>query len=283
MRPARVMSTRIRSLTRQVTSAWDHPANRDHRLAALSRLAAFHLRGRVLRRPTRVPIGQHSQMWADLAVVSTIHAVIANPPDWATMQAWKLLLRPGDLFVDIGASAGSYSLWAADLGAKVVAVEPNPSARALLRENEQLNGYRFEIIDAALGQECGTTRFTDQLGTSNHVTRSDQGMQVTLRTLDDLIGDRRVAGVKVDVEGAERLVLEGAETALREHRIAVLQLEWNRASVSLLGEDRGPAAKRLLDHGYTFFVPDDRGRLMPTDFEAFRPDIFAVAPDVTPG
>lgn len=275
-----VLTGRVNTVLHQGQAAWNHPANRGHRTAALFRLAAFHCRGRLLHRRSCVPIGEHSRMWADLAVVSTIHAVVANPPDWETMQAWRNLLKPGDLFVDVGASAGSYSLWAADRGARVIAIEPNATARALLDANATLNDYRFEILDAALGAECTTAGFTSQLGTSNHLTSIDEGVPVSLRTLDDVIGDQFVAGVKIDVEGAERLVLEGAQIALGEARIAVLQLEWNRSSMSLLGEDRSPAAKLLLDHGYRFFRPDGKGRLMPAAFDTFCPDIFAAAPDL---
>src|SRR5580704_16999298 len=111
------LAARATTVLHQGQAAWSHPANRDHRSAALYRLAAFHIRGRLLHRRSCVPIGEHSRMWADLAVVSTIHAVVANPPDWETMQVWGNLLKAGDLFVEVGASAGSYSLWAADRGA----------------------------------------------------------------------------------------------------------------------------------------------------------------------
>ncbi|MGA2837171.1 MAG: FkbM family methyltransferase [Acidimicrobiales bacterium] len=275
----RVTTGRLRTVVRQCGAAWHHPANRGHRLAALARLAKFQVQGRVAHRRTSVPIGDHSRMWADLKVVSTIHAVVGNPPDWAPMQAWKQLLRPGDLFVDVGASAGSYSLWAADHGARVISVEPNPIARGLLTDNIALNGYPIEVVPAALGREAGTAWFTDGLGTSNHLAEEHQGTEVELRTLDGVVGDRHVRGLKIDVEGAERLVLEGGHRALAEGRIDAVQLEWNDASVSLLGEDRGPVTQLLADHGYRFFRPDDRGRLVPAAPDGYGPDIFAVAPD----
>ena len=40
------------------------------------------------------------------------------------MLVWQQALRPGDLFVDVGANIGSYAIWAADLGADVIALEP---------------------------------------------------------------------------------------------------------------------------------------------------------------
>ena len=58
------------------------------------------------------------------------------------MIAWRRVLRPGDLFLDVGANVGSYTIWAGELGADVIALEPAPDTYALLLENIDLNGYR---------------------------------------------------------------------------------------------------------------------------------------------
>jgi hypothetical protein len=97
--------------------------------------------------------------------------------------------------------------------------------------------------------------------------------------LDNLLGDRCAAGVKIDVEGAERLVLEGASRALAERRIGVLQLEWNAMSQRVLGESRASVADLLARHGYRLARPDHHGLLQPTQaVPVSTRDIFAVAP-----
>jgi hypothetical protein len=100
-----------------------------------------------------------------------------------------------------------------------------------------------------------------------------------VRTLDDVIGDRPVRGVKIDVEGAERLVLDGARETLASGAVTVFQLEWNRLSERLLGEDRVPVVTLLESYGYGFFRPDADGRLRPVDARPFGPDVFAVRGD----
>ena len=65
---------------------------------------------------------------------------VGNLPDWTCMQARKRLFGPSTLFVDVGANVGTYSLWAAELGATVISVEPNGEARSQLLENAALNG-----------------------------------------------------------------------------------------------------------------------------------------------
>ena len=69
--------------------------------------------------------------------------------------------------------------------------------------------------------------------------------------------------MKIDVEGAERLVLEGASRALADLRIDLLQIEWNHCSLDLLGEDRKPVAELLRKCGYELCRPDASGALVP--------------------
>ena len=107
---------------------------------------------------------------------------------------------------------------------------------------------------------------------------SATGQEVDVRTHDDLLGARAAAGVKIDVEGVERLVLDGATQVLADHRIGVLQLEWNEMSQLVLSEDRAPVAEILHSCGYSFYRPDSEGVLHPADVTDYGPDVFAVSP-----
>ena len=274
----RTILGRLHNFGNQLSTAWEHPGNAGHRAKAISRVSLFHAKAQLFHQRTCVPIGSHSRMWADRHFAGTVELVLGNPPDWRYMQVWKSFLHPGTLFVDVGANVGLYSLWAADLGSAVISVEPEPEARRALEENATLNGYEFEVIPAALSKEAGVMRFTHGLGPMNHLMPEDSpgGVAIEVRTLDDLLGDRTAHGVKVDVEGAERFVLEGAPRAIEQRRLPVIQLEWNRASMRIFGEDRRVVAELLASSGYEFYRPDDRGRLQPTDVETLGSDVFAV-------
>ncbi|SCG60868.1 FkbM family methyltransferase [Micromonospora halophytica] len=256
---------------------WRHPANRERRLHAVGRAVRFQVRGR-LGLPTVTPIGTGARLWAEIHQSGASKVVYANPPDWAEMRVWRSILRPDSLFIDVGSNIGAYALWAAESGAEVIAVEPDADAAARLRRNIALNGFPIEVLNCALAAEPGTMSLTVGRDCTNHLVMngSEQGRAVTTRTLDDIIGDRYVTGVKIDVEGAERLVLDGAERALAERRIRVLQLEWNEQSRSTLGEDREPVAATLRRHGYHLTRPDADGRLVPTDPSGYGEDLFAV-------
>ena len=101
---------------------------------------------------------------------------------------------------------------------------------------------------------------------------------VAVDTFDRLIGERVVAGVKIDVEGAERQVLVGASHALAEGRIGLLQIEWNHTARENFGESREPVAELLATHGYALFRPGPGGALRPSSEEEGT-DMFAARPE----
>jgi FkbM family methyltransferase len=189
------------------------------------------------------------------------------------MLVWRQVLKPADLFVDVGANVGSYSIWAADLGAEAIALEPAQDTYALLAENVALNDYPVQAIQAAAGAACGVARFTTGLDCVN--TLDPEGVETKVVTIDSVIEDRTVAGMKVDVEGFEIEVLRGCKRALSEHRIRLIQLEWNSASLKAVGTDRGPVADVLAECGYHLFRPDRDGVLIPLRDLGFGPDVFA--------
>lgn len=232
-----------------------NPENRGRRLAQARQAISLQLRGRLLGRPTRVRLGQQSWMWAHVDSWASKAVAYANPPD-PEMHVWTRELKPGDLFVDVGANAGAYTLWALDRGAHVIAVEPDPAAVRRLRANLELNGYQAEVVEAALLDRTGVAHLSTGLDTCNHLVEA--GLEVAASTLDIVLGERRAAGVKIDVEGFERVVLEGASKALSEQRIGLLQLEWNDLSRSALGESRAPIVELLDRHGYALSGLDGR-------------------------
>ena len=215
-----------------------------------------------LGRRTTLPIGEQSKIFAYHGEIQPVFAVVRNPPNWPDMLVWRRYLRPGDLFIDVGANIGAYSIYALDCGAEVIAVEPNAHCAARIAEHLELNGYQAEILQKAMTDKPGVVRMTADLDVLNHLVGADEdGVEVEATTLDDVLGDR-VASVKIDVEGAEELVLAGARRALMEHRIPVLQLEW------ILGEhfqidSRSGMLAQLREADYELCECDIHGALHP--------------------
>lgn len=236
----------------------------------------FQLRGRLLHRRTLATIGTRSKLWAELHFTSSSRAVYANPPDWPQMLVWMRHPLADGLFVDVGANVGLYSLLAAELGAQVIALEPGRDAHLRLVENAALNGYAIDARRVVAADRPGELRFTQDRDAVNRIAKEGEvGESIAAVTLDDLLDGRTAAGVKIDVEGFERLVLHGASRALAERRIGLLQLEWNPHSVEALGEDREPVARLLSDAGYELLRPDWSGTLGTATDPEMGEDVFA--------
>jgi FkbM family methyltransferase len=145
-------------------------------------------------------------------------------PAYNEIPVLEKLLAEREVFVDIGAHLGLYSLIAAKMGRYVVAVEPHPLNLQLLYRNFQRNGLgrNFEVHAAALSDEQGISDlFGGQQGGSLvegwSGIRSNYRTPVFVNTLDRLL-DGRFPGkrlvIKVDVEGNEYPLLLGASDTL---------------------------------------------------------------------
>lgn len=266
---------------------WNSEANRGARTAAFIRALKFQIRARTRQHRQLTLLGDDAWIWAELNSPSSTRALYANPPDWHEMKVWSAVLKPGDFFIDVGANIGLYTIWAARCGAKVLAVEPLSAARVRLLENCAVNGFAVDVIEGVLSNHAGRASLQNRSVASHLVVGStgervgETGLEsVDCFTLDDVLGDRSAMGMKVDVEGAERLVLEGGERALAEGRITILQLEWNITSIRTLGEDRQAVAALLRKHGYILGRPSaDEGMTFYESCPSFGADVFAIRAD----
>jgi FkbM family methyltransferase len=253
---------------------WTSPANKGSRLRAVLQLIHFEAGGRIFRRRTRVRLGNQSVLWADVHRWESAKVAYSSLPDYSEMSVWQHSLNAGDLFIDVGANVGSYAILAAELGADVLALEPAEDTFNVLRENVQLNGYQVTTMQAAAGAICGTARFTSGLDCVNHFDSAGD-VEATVVSIDSIINDRYLAGLKIDVEGFEIEVIRGCDKALSEHRIGLIQLEWNQTSMRVLGTDRKPLADYLARRGYELYRAGDGGSLVPLSDIGFGADVFA--------
>lgn len=140
------------------------------------------------------------------------------------------LLRPGDLFVDVGANVGSYTVLASRVcGASSVSIEPGDEARQALSRNLRQNGIEglVEIVASAVGSSDGEIAFTEGLDTVNRVaTAADESsVVVPMRCLDSIVASKRPVLIKIDVEGFEEEVVRGARKTLEQPSLLAVELE----------------------------------------------------------
>ena len=150
-------------------------------------------------------------------------------------EIFRALLPVGGVAVDVGANVGWHTLLMARLvgeGGHVLAVEPNPSVRACLQENLNLNRFRHvEVVPDALADADGTAEFiapeADNPGAGDgHVVCATeigerQVIGVETRRLDTILSAmlvERLDLIKIDVEGFEWPVLMGGEQTIARFR-----------------------------------------------------------------
>jgi FkbM family methyltransferase len=144
-------------------------------------------------------------------------------------------LQPSDVFWDVGANIGAVTLVAARLCRQVVAFEPNPAALSLLKAHIATNGLtNVLVIDRALGSEPGRADLhvgpDHNLGMSSLMAERPDAPRVSVEveSADELVRSGGVPAptvIKIDVEGAEHLVLEGAREVLAAGHVRAVVFE----------------------------------------------------------
>lgn len=165
------------------------------------------------------------------------------------------MLGPGDVFYDVGANAGFFSLLAAKrVGAagRVFCFEPLAENIESVREQIAINDLRqVELVPMAVGGSEGTAEFSfapsansvAHLGAAR--VEGERSTTVTVTTLDVFTATRPAPSlVKIDVEGAETDVLKGAEATVARGTKFLIELH---------GHDKGEqVVAALRAAGYTF-------------------------------
>jgi FkbM family methyltransferase len=244
------------------------------RVARAIYVGAFKRRG--------VPIEINSKRYR---VSSSVARGIPRRIDAPALPHWLGLVRGRESAVDAGANIGVWSVLAAaemPAGARIVAVEPAPASFEILEDCARVSEGPARIIPVrgALGDHVGTTRLVldSPSAATNRISEDpSQGntVEVPLLTIDVLLAEHALspAAIKIDVEGAELLVLRGARQTMRDARpVVVLELHW--------GRDLGAHPQAILDVAgeYRYTLHDDDGRIVASSDALLRQNFVIMRP-----
>lgn len=212
----------------------------------LRTLAERLMRGRTVRR--RLPNGVPILVSPDAQLKYLGHTFDAD-----LVRVAREHVQPGAVVWDIGANCGVFA-FSCNQASRVIAVEADPFLAQVLRRSTEANRAPVEVVNCAIAESCGLASFSiaRRGRASNHLsqlpghsqTGGERGrITVATLTLDTLLStDALPQFVKIDVEGAEELVLRGSAETLRRAR-PLLWLETSKHSHE--------ACKDILDaHGY---------------------------------
>jgi FkbM family methyltransferase len=197
-------------------------------------------------------------------------------------QFFTDIIKSDDICFDIGGNVGFFSLLMAKRANLAVThvFEPIPLNAAMIRANAELNGFNNIIVNnVAMGSEEGNVAFsvsTDSAYSSMRATgriAEAKSIDVPLITLDKYVersGVNRVDIMKVDVEGAEDMVLVGGSALLSDpaRRPRMVLLELFDENLTPFGTSVNIIVERMIAFGYAANVLGDKGRhLIPYQSE----------------
>ncbi len=198
-------------------------------------------------------------------------------------------LNPGDTFIDLGANEGYFSILAAKRvgDGRVIAIEPQSRLQCVLAENQRLNGLRnITVCHGAVSDGEGHAPIALRPSTHSGASTMFPYWRIgwrkeTVRTfsLDRLFDEQgiKVADLmKVDCEGAEKLIFSGNVEILKRHGIRAIILEYHPRIIGTRACESIDRWLRVLGYrgrrwrGLTIYLsPSVRDEMLPDGAEAF--------------
>ncbi|MHB8453961.1 MAG: FkbM family methyltransferase [Acidiferrobacterales bacterium] len=172
-------------------------------------------------------------------------------------------LKSGDFVVDVGANVGFLTLAAAALvgsSGNVISFEAHPVTFSYLRSNVRLNGFtNIALRQSALGNYHGTISFSDRDNDDVNSVADAGSLNVPITTLDQELQSHhgRISLLKVDVEGYEKFVFEGAQDVLR--RTDCIYFEVSEENFRKFNYRTTDVLNFLAGHGFDFYRISDAG------------------------
>lgn len=239
-----------------------HPLNQRTRFRSLHNILRWTIATRFLPGcEIIIPFVNNSKITVTPGQWGSEANALCGMHDFSDMGFLLHFLRPNDLFCDVGANVGEYTILAtAAIGARSMTFEPVAGTYEALRKNIEINQVA-SLVDAhrmAVGSESGHLTLTGDQDTQNHVVtdsksgRNNDVVVVETNTLDNLLAGEVPRLLKVDVEGWEQEVFQGAATLLQDPNLSAIIVELNQSG-KRYGFNDATIHQALLDHGFATY------------------------------
>ncbi|MEJ8842229.1 FkbM family methyltransferase [Lacibacter sp. H375] len=234
----------------------NHPLAGKHKLKAFYRFISWQLSQFLFRHERIVPFVGDTKLLAKKGLTGATGNIYTGLEEFSDMGFLLHFLRKEDLFADIGANVGSYSILASGYaGARSISYEPVPSTFSWLKKNIQLNDLNDLITEEniAIGSKKTEVYFSTTQGTVNHVLSESEINQqldrvaVQVYSFDEIIsGGKAPQLIKIDVEGFETEVIKGMKQTLQLADVKAIIIELN-GSGGRYGFDESLIHQNLVD------------------------------------
>ncbi len=236
----------------------NHPVNRDRRFRAVAEYGFIQIAARLTPGDVCVEFPNRTRLMVSPHMKGAAHFIAPRLVEFDDMAFVMHFLRPGEMFADVGANVGAFTVLAAGVaGAKTISFEPSAETFEMLARNVRLNNLDklARPVNAVVGRKAGNVQFSSGLGTENHVAAASEkanSVTVPMTTLDHELEANPATLLKVDVEGFETEVFGGAENTLKNQALRAIIVERNGCG-NRYGYDEEALHARIRQHGFAPF------------------------------
>ncbi|NQU33613.1 MAG: FkbM family methyltransferase [Bacteroidetes bacterium] len=228
---------------------FNHPFNSDNRISGVLRFFKWQLNTKLNPYPIVYPFTENSKLIIWKSLKGATGNLYCGLMDYYDMGFLLHFLRSTDLFIDVGANIGAYTVLASgEIGASTISIEPIPSTYKILIDNILINRIQNKVqaLNIGLGKSEMKIKFTKSMDTVNHVATDNEidTIEVEVDTLDS-VTNLIPTLIKIDVEGFETEVLNGAEKILNNKDLKAIIIELN-GSGNRYGYDENKIHVKLL-------------------------------------
>jgi FkbM family methyltransferase len=246
----------ISTLTRVVRSISNHPLNKDDKIKATINFIKWNIGIRLVKSSIIFNWVEDSKLVIKQGMSGATGSIYTGLFEFHDMAFLLHLLREDDMFYDIGANVGVYSVLASAVsGAQTKSFEPIPYTFQHLRTNVIVNEIsdKVKLYNCGIGRSETTLSFTNSLDATSHVIEGNDNSQNSISVksvpIDTIETDKTPILLKIDVEGFESEVLAGAPNLLKDTALKAIIIELNGLGARYNFKD-DDIHELLLGHGF---------------------------------
>jgi len=237
---------------------WNHPLSDGARAKGIIRFLKWQIFSRIIRNPIIFSWIDDARLIVQRGMTGATGCMYVGLYEFDEMAFVLHYLRPEDVFFDIGANIGSYTILASKvIGAETVAWEPDPKTFAFLKDNIAINGSGsvVQCLCAAAGGEKGESAFVPGQDAISHIKDKNDiatnVISVKMLPVDYVAEDTGLwpEMIKIDTEGYESEVVRGGTHVIGGTSTNVVQMEL-RGHGSRYGFDESVTETKMRRLGY---------------------------------
>ncbi len=236
-----------------------HPLNKSNKILAIINFLRWQVGSRLVSGSVIFDWINGSKLIARTGETGATGNIYLGLHEFPDMTFLLHALREGDLFVDIGANIGSYTILSSSVvGARTVCFEPVPSTYDRLMANIKINNLEGKVtpLNIALGNSKGEVYISSDYNCMNHVIAEKEEIEnkiiVNISTLNKELQECPFL-IKIDVEGYEIPILDGAKDILANNELCGVIMELNGSS-DRYGYDESKILSMMFSYGFKAYL-----------------------------